>query len=67
MTVATDVEKIPEHSGECFSCGEEVPRGECAKGQRRCGHHCNCSWTQDECCWCGEKFGEVKQVVLTEG
>jgi hypothetical protein len=45
----------------CCSCGERGPKlGECSKSKRICGHHCNCSWTQDECCWCGEEFCEVE-------
>jgi hypothetical protein len=45
---------------ECLSCPVVAEARECAESKRPCGHHCNCSWTQDECCWCGEKFGEVK-------
>jgi len=45
----------------CGSCGEHGPKlGECSASKRICGHHCNCSWTHDECCWCGEEFGEVE-------
>jgi hypothetical protein len=44
--------------GECASCGEEMPRGECPKSKRDCGHHCNHSWTHDACCWCGKEFGD---------
>jgi hypothetical protein len=41
----------------CFTCGEgSYPENECPKSKRPCGHHCNCSWTQDECCWCGVQF-----------
>jgi hypothetical protein len=32
---------------------EAMPLGECPLSKRRCGHHCNCTWTQDACCWCG--------------
>lgn len=43
---------------ECTSCHEEMPIHECPKSERKCGHHCNHSWDQDKCCWCGEEFGE---------
>lgn len=43
---------------ECLSCPEEMPRNECPKSKRRCGHHCNCSWIHDRCHWCGVEFGE---------
>lgn len=45
---------------ECSSCWELMPLGECPKSLRRCGHHCNCSWSQDECDYCGEVFGVVE-------
>lgn len=44
---------------ECLTCGEECAEwaGEqCPKSKRKCGHHCNCTWTQDVCCWCDKKF-----------
>lgn len=42
---------------DCSSCGEEcTPNGECPKSKRGCGHHCNHSWNQDKCCWCGATF-----------
>jgi hypothetical protein len=44
--------------GTCLSCPAEVPNNECPKSKRECGHHCNHSWSHDECCWCGEVFGE---------
>jgi len=47
-----------EHETECVSCGEETPRAECPESKRPCGHHCNCSWVHDHCCWCGAEFGE---------
>lgn len=44
---------------ECGSCGEDGTEiNECPKSKRPCGHHCNCSWTQDACCWCGATFDE---------
>lgn len=44
---------------ECLSCAQGI-RGEsrCPESNRDCGHHCNCSWEQDHCHWCGEQFGE---------
>lgn len=41
---------------ECYSCGELDER--CSKSDRKCGHHCNHSWTHDWCCWCGKEWGE---------
>jgi hypothetical protein len=53
-------ELVEEHAlmSECVSCGQEDPQSDCSKSKRPCGHHCNHSWTHDECCWCGEIFGE---------
>lgn len=50
----------------CISCEEdcepdnpEDPDGfRCPKSQRPCGHHCNHSWSHEECCWCGRVFGD---------
>lgn len=42
---------------DCSSCGEECPTGECPASKRPCGHHCNHSWSHEECCWCGKKWG----------
>lgn len=47
--------------GECGSCGEGSPNGECPKSKRPCGHHCNHVWTHDACDWCGKEFGETDQ------
>jgi len=47
----------------CTSCGEEMPKNECPHSQRPCGHHCNCAWVQDQCCWCGKEFGDEEEVV----
>ncbi len=47
-------------SGEdqvCYSCGEPAA-GACPNSKRPCGHHCNCSWTNDRCHWCGKEWGE---------
>jgi len=44
---------------ECITCEEGYPKNnECPKSKRPCGHHCNHSWTHDECCWCGKEFRE---------
>ena len=43
---------------DCGSCGEDMPEHECKGSKRPCGHHCNHSWTHDECCWCHVTFGE---------
>jgi hypothetical protein len=51
---------------ECNSCGEVVEDEKCAMSRRDCGHHCNCSWTQDKCCWCGMEFGEHVEEPTTE-
>jgi hypothetical protein len=53
-----------EHD-DCVSCGEEMPKNECPKSERPCGHHCNCSWVQDGCCWCGKEFGEQAADATT--
>ena len=41
----------------CGSCGE-LPENECSESERSCGHHCNHIWIHDECCWCGQTFGD---------
>ena len=47
------------HEALCLTCAEGVPDPDrCPMSPRPCGHHCNHSWTQDECCWCGREFGE---------
>ena len=51
---------------DCSSCGEGIPKLECQKSERPCGHHCNHSWSDDECCWCGAEFGEVRGGMSTE-
>lgn len=43
---------------ECIGCEEGMKEGECPNSKRACGHHYNCSWIHDVCCWCGEEFGE---------
>ena len=42
----------------CDSCPEpDIEQDECPKSERLCGHHCNCSFEVDRCCWCGQTFG----------
>ena len=41
---------------ECLTCEEDpsdAAKGECPESKRPCGHHCDCMWDQDQCCWCG--------------
>lgn len=45
---------------ECMTCtdGSEADKADkCPNSKRECGHHCDCSWSQDKCCWCGKEFG----------
>lgn len=41
---------------DCDSCAEQDIVGQCPNSRRECGHHCNHSWSHDECCWCGKVF-----------
>ena len=41
-----------DEAGDCPSCGEGMPRGDCPQSKRVCGHHCTHTWTHDSCCWC---------------
>lgn len=43
----------------CSSCWEKMPLSECPASRWSCGHHCNHSWSHDECEWCNEVFEEV--------
>jgi hypothetical protein len=45
---------------ECLSCGE-VDVDVCPASRRPCGHHCNHSWTHDNCCWCDKEWGEESE------
>ena len=47
-----------ELDDECISCSEGLEQNECPQSKRVCGHHCNHSWSHDQCCWCGKEFGE---------
>lgn len=49
---------------DCYTCDNAGPDlnadTRCSKSKRKCGHHCNHSWTHDECDWCGIKFLECE-------
>lgn len=45
-------------ANDCSTCYEGLPQSECPKSERECGHHCNHSWNQEHCCWCGKTFYE---------
>lgn len=48
----------------CMACAEEVgERGECPGSSRECGHHCDCLWHQDVCCWCPAHINDDGEVV----
>ena len=44
----------------CATCteGDGTPN-ECPKSRRECGHHCDCSYEQSKCCYCGATFGDL--------
>lgn len=48
---------MPDLDVDCTSCLEQFPE-RCPESKRSCGHHCNHSWDQDQCCWCLKEFGE---------
>lgn len=50
---------VLDRDRECLTCGGygDDPDADCLDSKSACGHHCNCSWTQDSCCWCGVRFG----------
>lgn len=50
--------KHGSHGEDCTSCHEGRPKNECPESKRKCGHHCNHSWSHETCCWCGQEFGE---------
>lgn len=58
-SATTEALEMTEQATSCLSCGEDMPRNECPNSKRACGHHCDCSWEQDRCCWCGAVFGDV--------
>lgn len=49
-------EQVEINTTECVSCNEGLPLNECPQSKRPCGHHCNHSWSHEECCWCGKVF-----------
>lgn len=59
---------------ECISCLEDPdpshPMGydnyKCPQSKRSCGHHCNHSWSHDECCWCNTEFGPIEESPEVE-
>lgn len=63
MTLQEQVDFIEVVTEECASCGYPmIEAGECPQSKRPCGHRCNHSWTHDECCWCGQEFGECESA-----
>lgn len=58
----------------CISCEEDPDPDDpmdydnykCPKSKRPCGHHCNHSWSHEECCWCGMEFGEIEESPSEE-
>lgn len=69
----TEQENIIEADGvvgihsdpECDSCAEGVD-DVCPNSKRPCGHHCNHSWSDDSCCWCGKEWGEDGEEEMKE-
>ena len=59
---------------ECISCEEDPDPSDpmdydnykCPKSKRPCGHHCNHSWSHEECCWCGHVFGPNEESPEVE-
>ena len=47
----------------CTACCEDSPEDECSESERPCGHHCNHSWSHDQCCWCDKEWGEESQTI----
>jgi hypothetical protein len=45
---------------DCEACyypdDPEIRDDKCPNSERPCGHHCNHSWSHDECCWCGKEW-----------
>lgn len=58
LTDAEDAKVVED----CAACGEfdgsEPDNEKCAAPKRGCGHHCNHTWSHDQCCWCGVNFCE---------
>lgn len=51
---------------DCDTCCELGDEGkdECPKAIRACGHHCNCIWYHDACCWCGAEIDDDGNLGL---
>jgi hypothetical protein len=67
LTKTEDLRMTSRPSEECVSCSEGLPGKECPGSRRECGHHCNCLWSQDQCCWCSAHVDEDGAVVQHEG
>lgn len=58
----------------CISCEEDPDPDDpadyddykCSKSKRPCGHHCNHSWSHEECCWCGHVFASIEDSPEVE-
>lgn len=58
---------LDEVCDTCNEDGSEIADQECPRSPRDCGHHCNHSWSHDECHWCGRAWGaddELRQKVI---
>jgi hypothetical protein len=44
---------VVDENTTCLTCGEIEEPEVCQKSERKCGHHCNHTWTHHTCCWCG--------------
>lgn len=56
---------MSKRNNDCSSCGEGLPKNDCSKSKRPCGHCCNHSWSHDKCCWCGREYvDEVAGLVV---
>lgn len=40
----------------CIACAGQPDDEPCTKSKRSCGHHCNHTWEDKPCCWCGAAF-----------
>jgi hypothetical protein len=58
----------------CTSCEEDpdpldpmdYDNYKCKESKRKCGHHCNHSWSHEKCCWCGDIFGPIEESPSIE-
>jgi len=58
---------ITEMSKECISCEEGETEEFCPNSKRKCGHHCNHSYSHEECCWCGKEFVYEENIEIETG